>query len=97
MTTAKVNFNDFCVKFCDRLYTPNIPFEDQSTGYKKLYYMVKHKIKPASKDEITRYRTNPTYEELLSKPDDKYLLFLHPILRDYVIDNWSYIEEMELV
>ncbi len=89
-------FNDFCYKICDGLYQPGLPDEQQGSGYLKLKEMVVSEITPASMDETKRWENNPTIEELNETPPLKYLRFLHPNLRSYVIDNWGYIKKLEL-
>ena len=89
-------FNDFCVEDCDRLFTPNIPIEQQSTGYLQLRKMVVEQIEPASLEEIKRWEEMPTKEELFSIPDIKYLRFLHTLLRPFIIENWNYIKTLEI-
>lgn len=91
-----ISFNEFCEKFCDRLYDPRIEFENQSTGYKLLRKMVINGNTPASIEEMLRWEKSPTTDELFCKPDIKYLRFLHPILREYVVSNWSYIKDMQV-
>jgi len=83
-----MTFNEFCHYDCDGLYDPNFSEEEQCTGYKQLKKMMVENIHPASFREIKRWETNPTPEEKLSEPDIKYLRFLHPLLRRFVIENW---------
>ena len=91
-----LTFNNFCEKCCDRMYEPRLPEEDQCTGYKELKRMVKEGIEPASLEEVKRWETNPTTEELLVEPDVRYLRFLHPLLRPLVIENWDLIKILPL-
>ena len=84
----QITFNEFCTDICDGLYDPNFSEEEQCTGYKQLKKMVVEKINPASLREIERWETEPTKEELTSTPDIKYLQFLHPITRRFVVENW---------
>lgn len=92
----KISFNDFCYRYCDGLYTPNLSDDEQSTGYLKLKYMVLNNIEPATEEETLRWENNPTKEELFEKPNIKYLRFLHPNLRSYIIDNWNLIKTLEI-
>jgi hypothetical protein len=92
----KLTFKEFCHKCCDGLYEPRLPEDAQCTGYKELKKMVVEKITPASLDEIKRWETIPTSKELFTTPDIKYLRFLHPVLRPYIIDNWEEIRKMEI-
>jgi hypothetical protein len=92
----KISFNDFCAKKLDRLYTPNIPIENQSSGYKQLRFMVENSIKPATKEESERWEKYPTGLELGQIPDVKYMRSLHPLLREFVRDNWEYIKNLEI-
>lgn len=89
-------FNDFCIKYLDRIYTPKLSDEEQSTGYLQLKKMIKEGITPASKEEINRWENTPTVEELTSAPDIKYLRFLHPLTRAYVIEYWDTIKMLKL-
>lgn len=92
--SEKLTFNEFCHKICDGLYDPKFPIEEQCTGYTKLKEMVTNNIKPASLEEIKRWETKPTCEELTSAPELKYLRFLHATLRPFIIENWPIIKEM---
>jgi hypothetical protein len=94
--TPKISFDEFCVKYLDRLYTPNIPFENQSTGYKQLRLMVQENVTPATKEETERWEKYPTVLELTQIPETKYMRSLHPLLRDYVRDNWEIIKKLEI-
>lgn len=96
MDMKKITFNQFCIDFCDRLYEPKLPQESQSTGYLQLKKMVIENTTPASLEEINRWETNPSNEELLSTPDIKYLRFLHPLLRPLICNNWEYIKNLEI-
>ena len=58
--------------------------------------MIVNNITPVSLEEINRWETNPTNEELSSVPDIKYLRFLHPNLRPFIIENWDEIKLMEV-
>jgi hypothetical protein len=78
------------------MYTPGIPIEEQGTGYRKLREMVINQIEPASVEEMKRWETNPTKEELLSVPDIKYMRFLHPNIRPYIVENWDFIKTLEI-
>lgn len=91
-----LTFNDFAVNNCDKLYTPDLPHELQSTGYKLLHKMVSDQIAPATKEECIRWESSPTVSEILKTPDIKYLRFLHPNLREFVQNNWDYIKKLEL-
>jgi hypothetical protein len=53
-------------------------------------------ITPASLDEISRWENNPTMKEMLSIPDIRYLRFLHPLLRHYIVNNWDIIKSLEV-
>lgn len=94
--TPKISFDEFCYKYLDRLYTPNIPFENQSTGYKQLRLMVQESITPATKEETERWEKYPTVLELGQIPETKYMRSLHPLLRDCVRDNWEIIKKLEV-
>ena len=92
----KLTFNEFCYRFCDGLYDPKLPEENQSTGYLELKKMVVENITPSSLEEIKRWEENPTIEEITSTPDVNHLTFLHPILRSYVIEYWGSIKTMKI-
>jgi len=92
----KLTFNEFCYKHCDGMYEPRLPQEAQCTGYIQLKKMVIEQIEPASLAEISRWENSPTTEELFSEPDIKYLRFLHPLLRPYVIKNWQIIKMLDI-
>ncbi len=94
MIMKKTTFNEFCQKHCDGLYEPRLPEDAQCTGYIKLKKMVVENIAPASLEEIKRWETNPTKMELSSVPDIKYLRFLHPLMRTYIVNNWDVIKTM---
>lgn len=89
-------FEEFCHKYCDGLYDPKLKEEHQCTGYLQLKKMIVENIIPASMSEIRRWENHPTSEELLSKPDIKYLRFLHPLLRSYIVENWNYIKTLQI-
>ena len=91
-----ITFNEYCVKFLDRMYTPELPDEQQSTGYLQLKKMIKEKITPASLEEIKNWENNPNIQELIVTPDIKYMRFLHPVLREYVIKNWKTIKQLKV-
>lgn len=91
-----LTFDEFCNKCCDGLYEPKLPLNTQSTGYTQLRKMVAENINPATIDEIVRWENNPTLTELFSTPDIKYLRFLHPNLRPYIIQHWNIIKLMKL-
>ena len=86
---SKITFDEFCNKICDGLYDPKFPLEVQCSGYKDLRKMVTENIRPASLEEMKRWETNPTPEELWAVPDIKYLRSLHFKLRKYVVENWD--------
>lgn len=92
----EISFNDFCIKYLDRLYTPNIEFKNQSSGYKQLRLMVQEQIIPATKEETERWEKYPTNIELGQIPETKYMRNLHPLLRDYVRDNWNIIKKLQI-
>lgn len=96
MIMKKLTFNEFCYKQCDGLYNPKLSDGDQCTGYYELKRMVTENITPASLEEIERWESNPTNRELLSIPGIKYLRFLHPVLRPYIIDNWHIIRTLPI-
>ena len=94
MNMKNLTFNEFCHKYCDGMHEPKLPQEAQCTGYIQLKKMVVEHIDPASLSEINRWENNPTIEELLSEPDIKYMRFLHPLLRAYVVENWDTIKSL---
>lgn len=96
MNVKNLTFNEFCYKCCDRLYEPELPEFSQGTGYTQLKRMVIENITPASIKEIERWENNPTKEELFSEPHIKYLRFLHPVLRPFIIENWDKIKLMKV-
>ena len=89
-------FEVFCYECLFGLYNPKVTEEEQCNGYKKLKKMVVENIEPASLEEMLRYEENPTKEELCSDPNIKYLRFLHPLLRTYIIINWSNISKLDI-
>lgn len=96
MKNQKLTFNQFCIDFCDRLYTPDLDLKDQSTGYKLLRKMVENNIEPFSLEACLRWEFNPTKEELLEEPDIRYLRFLHTNLRTFVRESWNEIKKLEV-
>ncbi len=90
------SLEEFCHTYCDHMYTPNLPLENQCTGYIELRNMVLNNINPASLEEINKFERYPNIQELLSKPDTKYLRFLHPILRPFIIEHWDIIKTLKL-
>ena len=89
-----ITFNEFCEKYCDGLYDQKFTYEEKCTGYIQLKKMVTENICPASLKEIERWENEPTHEEVFSIPDIKYLRFLHPNLRPYIIGNWKKIKQL---
>lgn len=96
MRKPRITFDEFCHRICDGLYNPNFPLEVQCSGYKDLRKMVIENIRPASLEEMKRWETNPTQEELWAVPDIKYLRSLHFKLREYVVENWDDIIQLDL-
>lgn len=89
-------FNEFCFKYCDRMYNSSFTLDEQCTGYKQLRKMIEEQITPTTFEEILRWENKPTADELLSAPNIKYLRFLHTNLRQPIRDNWNYIKTLEL-
>jgi hypothetical protein len=96
MNMKEITFNEFCERFCDGLYDPKFSDDNQCTGYILLKKMVVEKIEPATLEDIKRWECNPTEKELYSIPDIKYLRFLHPILRTFIIENWNNIKNLKV-
>lgn len=96
MNMRKLTFNEFCHKCCDGMYEPRLPQDAQCTGYINLKKMVVEKINPASLVEMKRWEESPTVGELYSIPDIKYLRFLHPVLRPYIINQWRKIQNLKI-
>ena len=94
MAKGKITFDEFCNLICDGLYDPNFPLEAQCSGYKDLRKMAIENIRPASLEEMRRWETNPTPEELFAVPDIKYLRSLHFKVREYVVENWDAIMKL---
>lgn len=92
----RMSFNEFCHKCCDGMYEPRLPENMQCTGYKELKKMIIENITPASLEEIEKWENNPNIVELFTIPDVKYLRFLHPLLRPYIINNWAIIKNMDI-
>ena len=90
---SSLTFNDFCYKSLDRMYEPRLSYEQQCTGYKILRTMVEEDITPSTKEEYERWKNNPTIEELCSKPDIKYLTFLHELIRPIIREHWDKIKK----
>jgi hypothetical protein len=91
-----MTFDEFAIKYCDRLYNPKLTYEEQCTGYKELRRMVEHQITPATREEGLRWENFPTQEELISIPNTKYMRFLHPLLREFVQENWEIFKDLKL-
>ena len=96
MSMKKLTFNEFCRNCCDGMYEPRLSQDTQCTGYIQLKKMVIENIAPASLEEISRWENNPTTEELFSEPNIKYLRFLHPLLRPFIIENWKIIKTLDV-
>jgi hypothetical protein len=78
------------------MYEPRLSQDAQCTGYIQLKKMIIENITPASFEEISRWENNPTTEELFSEPNIKYLRFLHPLLRPFIIENWKIIKTLDV-
>lgn len=96
MNMRKLTFNEFCYKKCDGLYNPCLSEDRQCTGYKQLKKMVIENISPASLREIKEWESTPNTIQLLAIPHIKYLRFLHPLLRPFIIDNWETIKTLKI-
>jgi hypothetical protein len=96
MRKTKITFDEFCHTICDGLYDPKFPLEAQCTGYKDLLKMIAENIRPASLEEMKRWETSPTQDELLEVPDIKYLRSLNFMLREYIVENWDGIMKLDL-
>ena len=89
-------FNSLCYNALDKLYDPMYELDEQPTGYKLFREMVQKDIKPASLEEIERWTNNPTPEELMETPPLKYMQFLHPNVRPFVIKHWEFIRNLPI-
>lgn len=87
-------FDVFCKKYLDGLYDPRHPKDNQCTGYYKLKEMVISGIEPASEEDYIRWKTNPTFQEMFSEPDIKYLTFLHESVRPVIRGYWFHIKKL---
>lgn len=95
-TNKKSTLAEFAYKYMDGLYTPQMPFDSQCSGYYALHQMVVNSIEPASKEETERWENNPTEKELLESPPLRYMRAFHPLLRDFVRTNWNIIKDLEV-
>lgn len=89
-------FNEFCQIECDGLYDSRFPDVKQCTGYLQLKKMVQEGITPASLEEMERWEKAPEVDEIISEPDIKYLRFLHPLLRPYIVQHWDIIKTLKM-
>ena len=86
-------FEEYCYKSLDGLYDPLFPEKDQSSGYTLLKLTLEQNITPATKEEVNKWYADPDarpYKDFLA-----YLQFLHPVLRNYVRDNWDIIKNLK--
>lgn len=87
-----LTFNEFA-RMCD-MYSEGISDEEQSSGYHILKKMILEKITPHSIEEINRWKNNPTFEEMFSDVDIRYMTWCHPKLRDeMLLPYWQQIIE----
>lgn len=91
-----LTFDIFCYSFCDKLYNPKLHDTAQCTGYHQLKKMVLENISPATLEEMKEFEEKPTFEQMYSAPDIKYLRFLHPNLRPYIVNNWETIKKLKI-
>jgi hypothetical protein len=84
------DFERFCAKYCDGLYTPGLPYDSQASGYRLLREMIILDITPASEEECEKWREDPT-----ASPHLKYLEFLHPKIRPFIREQWFRIRTFE--
>ena len=83
----ELRFKKFCYKL--EIYTVDLPYDQQCTGYKKLKELIESGIPAANKEEYNRWKEFPTEEELESAPELKYLTFLHPSLANFLRSDWE--------
>lgn len=83
----ELRFNRICYKL--GIYTLNIPYDQQSTGYKKLKELMESGVPVATNEEYTRWKDFPSKEELSNIPELRYLNFLHPSLANFIRAEWN--------
>lgn len=83
----ELRYNKFCYKI--GMYTLDVPYDQQCTGYKKLKELVESGIPAANHEEYIRWTKYPTEEELENAPELKYLTFLHPSLANFLRAEWD--------
>jgi hypothetical protein len=84
------DFERFCAKYCDGLYTPGLLYDSQASGYQLLREMIILDITPASDEECEEWR-----KDIFASPNLKYLEFLHPKIRPFIRKHWHMIREFE--
>jgi hypothetical protein len=94
--SSTLTFDEFCFMFCDKLYNPMLHDTAQCTGYHELKKMVMKNISPATLEEMKDFEEKPTFEQLFSAPDIKYLRFLHPNVRPFVVKHWEIIKNLKI-
>jgi hypothetical protein len=76
---------------CGGLYNPKLDYDLQCDGYKRLLKMITDGIEPVTLQVLESLEDN---QVTVGFSYDRYLLFLHPILRTHVIKNWSIIKKL---
>lgn len=95
MQKEPLTFKEFCFKYCDTLYNPNLPDNAQCTGFNLLRKMVLENITPASAKECEEWEKSR--DNIFETPELKYLRFLHPNLRPFIREQWDKIKKMDVV
>jgi hypothetical protein len=86
-----LNLNNFLYQSCDGLYDPNVEYDLQCGGYKRLLKMLADGIEPVTLQVLESLEGNQVTEGFSY---NRYLLFLHPLLRTHIIKNWSMIKKL---
>lgn len=48
----RLTFEEFCHRYCDRMYEPRLPYDGQCNGYIQLKQMLERHITPTTLDDL---------------------------------------------
>lgn len=87
---GNITLNNFLYS-CGGLYDPDLAYDSQCDGYKRLLKMITDGIEPVTLEELEALERN---QATVGFSYNRYLLFLHPLLRTHIIKNWSIIKKL---
>lgn len=90
MKILDISWFNYCCNAIQRdFYNPVLPLTKQSEGYRQLLTMAINEDRPATPEENTLWENSISLAIILYPAKNKYLQFLHPLLRPYIRENWD--------